>query len=140
MRDPKLREAHEVSILLPPSRTVRVLRCRVVYDGNKSRQKQIPAFFEYSADELLRDYATFVQPSGPDAQMSGLSLQNRVSELESEVAKLKEQLGKAKGINDTIWETVVQKVVAGSRDKVRENAMDVDEVVPARIDRQARRG
>lgn len=58
-------------------------------------------------------------------------------ELESEVARLREQLGKAKGINDTIWETVVQRVAAESREKVRENAMDIDDAAPARTSRQA---
>jgi len=34
----------------------------------------------------------------------------RVQELEVEVAKLKEQLGKAKAINDTMWQSVVNKL------------------------------
>ena len=79
-------------------------------------------------DELLRDHATFVQPSGSAQQASGVSLQTRVTELESEVALLKEQLGKAKGINDTMLETIVQRMVAESREKSKEDveAMDVD--------------
>lgn len=76
-------------------------------------------------DEMLRDHAAMVHPSEANTQHSGQSLQARVSDLESEVTKLREQLGKAKSINDTMWETVVQKVVAestaGSGD-----AMDVE--------------
>ena len=73
------------------------------------------------------------------AQPSGASLQSRVSELESEVARLREQLGKAKGINDTMWETVVQRVVAESREKAKESAMDVDDVAPPRTGKPSRR-
>ncbi|OAX31546.1 hypothetical protein K503DRAFT_787771 [Rhizopogon vinicolor AM-OR11-026] len=35
----------------------------------------------------------------------------RVTELEAEIQNLREQLGKAKGINDVMWEMVVQKVM-----------------------------
>lgn len=38
---------------------------------------------------------------------------SRVAELEAEVEQLKEQLGKAKGVNDAIWQIVVQKVLKG---------------------------
>lgn len=40
-------------------------------------------------------------------------LQSRVSELEAEVGLLRSQLGQAKGVNDLMWETVVQKVIHG---------------------------
>jgi pre-rRNA-processing protein IPI3 len=35
----------------------------------------------------------------------------RVAELEVEIESLREQLGKAKGINDVMWQTVLQKVM-----------------------------
>lgn len=90
-------------------------------------------------DELLRDHASFVPPSG--AQPSGVSLQTRVSELESEVARLREQLGRAKGINDTMWETVVQRVVAESREKTQEGGeMDVDGDSPAGVAGKRQKG
>ena len=76
-------------------------------------------------DEMLRDHAVMVHPSEPGTQHPGQSLQARVSDLESEVTKLKEQLGKAKSINDTMWETVVQKVVVGSTASPGD-AMDVE--------------
>lgn len=108
MRDPKARDAHEVAVMLAPSRS-----------------KPPPAFFAYGMDELLRDHASFVQPAGA-AQQGGVPLQTRVAELESEVARLREQLGKAKSINDTMWEAVVQRVVAEGKEKAREGAMEVD--------------
>lgn len=73
-----------------------------------------------------------IQPSGPGSQLSGVSLQSRVSELEAEAAQLREQLGKAKGINDTMWEAVVQKMVVENKEKVKESEMDVDDAVPER--------
>jgi len=70
----------------------------------------------------------FVTPSGGQSGQTGASLQTRVSDLESEVARLREQLGKAKGINDTMWETMVQRVVAeGKKVKAAEGGGDVEE-------------
>ena len=45
------------------------------------------------------------------------SLQNKVADLEAEIRQLREQLGKAKHINDTMWETIVQKMVSESKGK-----------------------
>jgi pre-rRNA-processing protein IPI3 len=42
---------------------------------------------------------------------SNTSLQSRITSLESEITELREQLGKAKGLNDVMWENVVQKVL-----------------------------
>ncbi|KAL4245549.1 Pre-rRNA-processing protein IPI3 [Abortiporus biennis] len=115
MKDPKARELHEVSMMLPilPS-------------------KPTHSFFSYSTEELIRDHAVFVQPAGTDSgPQSAVSLQTRVSELESEVSRLREQLGKAKGINDTMWETVVQKLVMEGKSKEKGDGsnipMDEDE-------------
>ena len=36
-----------------------------------------------------------------------------MSELEGEVERLREHLGKAKGVNDAIWDTVVKQLVTG---------------------------
>ncbi|KAF8075050.1 WD40-repeat-containing domain protein [Lyophyllum atratum] len=102
MRDPKMREAHEVAILLPAQ--------RIVHDDDAAT---------YEADELLRDHAFFVQPSkvlttpGTD----NLSLRAKVDDLEAEVARLREQLGKAKTVNDVMWDTVVQRAAAVVKDK-----------------------
>ncbi|KAI0073256.1 WD40 repeat-like protein [Panus rudis PR-1116 ss-1] len=108
IRDPKTRDAHDVLMMLPVS---------------ASREPE--AFFDYPMDEVLRDQATFVphpalsSSTGQNSasQPSGVSLQSRVADLEAEVAKLREQLGKAKSINDTMWETIVQKMVSEGKGK-----------------------
>lgn len=52
-------------------------------------------------------------------------------ELEAEVQKLRQQLGRAKGINDAMWETVVRKVIVEGKGKGKTkegvDSMDVDE-------------
>ncbi|KAJ7173763.1 WD40 repeat-like protein [Mycena filopes] len=95
MRDAKTRDAHDITMLLP------------VQDNVYEDEGSI-----YSAEALLRDHDFFVQPAASGAQ-DAVSLQSKVNELETEVARLREQLGKAKGVNDVMWETVVQKVVVG---------------------------
>ncbi len=49
-------------------------------------------------------------------------------ELEAEVQRLREQLGKAKGINDAMWDTVVRRVVVEGTGgaKGKGEAMEVD--------------
>ncbi|ETW79118.1 hypothetical protein HETIRDRAFT_156059 [Heterobasidion irregulare TC 32-1] len=90
MREAKAREAHEVTMLLPVQ--------------NKPTLESVTT---YSSEELLRDYAVFVQPVSDDAPT--VSLQSRVAELEDEVLRLRGQLDRAKEVNDVIWQTVVQK-------------------------------
>lgn len=76
-------------------------------------------------DELLRDHASFARPG---MTSGGAPLQSRVDELEGEVARLREQLGRAKGVNDAMWEVVVRKVVREGAERDREgSAMEVDE-------------
>ncbi|GBE86365.1 Pre-rRNA-processing protein [Sparassis crispa] len=108
MRDAKAREAHEVGIILP------------IQSSTKTE-----AFFECPREELLRDHAFFVQSSitGGGVEPTGVSLQSRVNELEDEVVKLREQLGKAKGVNDVIWETVVRQMIEESKEKEKAKAV-----------------
>ena len=93
----------------------------------------------YSKEELIRDHAFFVHTSATEGNnlsggLIGVSLQSRVTELEGEIARLREQLGKAKGVNDAMWESVVQKILAegGEQNKrieaSRNESMQVDEV------------
>ena len=77
-------------------------------------------------DELLRDHASFVSPSGAQPG-AGVPLQSRVVELEGEVARLREQLARAKGVNDAMWEAVVRKVVAEGREKEKGGEVEVDD-------------
>ena len=76
-------------------------------------------------DEMLRDHEIIMQSmenqSTNESGESSSSLQAKVSELESEVSRLKEQLGKAKGINDAMWEKFVQKAVADNKDPASSN-------------------
>ncbi|KAG5647909.1 hypothetical protein DXG03_007833 [Asterophora parasitica] len=94
MRDPKTREAHDVSVLLPAQRTT--------YSDDL-----------YADDELLRDHAFFVQPSSATAASGTdkLTLKSKIDDLEAEVTRLREQLGKAKSVNDVMWDTVVQRTL-----------------------------
>ena len=65
----------------------------------------------YTLSEILRDHATLTGVNGSN-QPSTLATQERVSELEAEVQRLKTQLSKAKGINDAMWEAVVHRVIS----------------------------
>lgn len=75
----------------------------------------------YSREELLRDWEFFVK-SKPntavenDAVSAAPRPDGRVTELEDEVARLKSQLARAKGINDVMWETLTQTVAAQGKE------------------------
>ena len=68
----------------------------------------------YSTEELLHDHAYFVQPLAAikNGDLDPTSLKSKVSELESEVESLREQLCKAKDINDTMWDSIVKRLVS----------------------------
>ncbi|KAF8967688.1 WD40 repeat-like protein [Flammula alnicola] len=96
MWDMKARDAHEITMMLPSHNTV--------YKDEAS---------DYTTDELLRDHAFFIQPfiSAKGGEANPIALDSKVAELESELEKLREQLSKAKGVNDAMWDTVVQRLV-----------------------------
>ncbi|KAG8220873.1 WD40-repeat-containing domain protein [Butyriboletus roseoflavus] len=97
MKDVSARELHEVSMMLPiTNETPQISRCE----------------YDYSEPEFQRDLSSFVRPT--EAEPLGVPLTGRVAELEAEVGQLKEQLGKAKGVNDAIWQVVVQRVLKGN--------------------------
>ncbi|THH13451.1 hypothetical protein EW146_g6764 [Bondarzewia mesenterica] len=104
MRDAKAREAHEVTMVLPAQ-----------------DKPTLESTIVYSSAELLRDYSFFVRPTSASEPAPAASLQSRVTELEDEVGRLREQLGRAKGMNDVMWQTVVQKVVAQGKEKVADS-------------------
>ncbi|KAN0088557.1 WD40-repeat-containing domain protein [Tylopilus felleus] len=108
MKDMSAREVHEVSMMLPmTNKTLQIGRC------------------EYDYPEFQRDLFSFVQPT--EAEPSGAPLSSRVAELEAEVEQLREQLGKAKGVNDAIWQGVVQKVLKGNGQSGLEGDVRMDE-------------
>jgi pre-rRNA-processing protein IPI3 len=112
MRDAKLRDNHEVTIMLPAVRSVSHV------DPSMSRDLIVfcsqPYDLEYSEQELLEDHAFFVRDRNAESAGAAPSTSARVEELEAEVAKLREQLGKAKAINDTMWQSVVHKLMENS--------------------------
>jgi pre-rRNA-processing protein IPI3 len=73
----------------------------------------------YPREELLRDWEFFVRPrpaaDGGDA-LPAVQADGRVTGLEEEVARLKTQLARAKGINDVMWETLVQNMAAQGKE------------------------
>jgi len=111
IRDSKTREAHEVTLM---------------WSSSKNYQDSV----DYPLDELLRDHAFFVAPPGMEgsgeADRDTVSLKSRVSELESEVQILREQLCRAKGVNDSMWDVVMQRLIKPS--DFGENMDDGEEV------------
>lgn len=101
-RDAKARDAHEVLLLLK---------------DETAPSSDFGSF--YDSDEFLREHASFVQPvsNDPSGQANAVSLQSRVQDLENEVEQLRSQLTKAKGLNDTMWDGVVQKLVQQGKAK-----------------------
>lgn len=57
---------------------------------------------------LLRDHARLTE-SAPSESLA--LLDSQAGELSAEVARLREQLGRAKSINDAMWEAVIHTVV-----------------------------
>jgi len=68
-----------------------------------------------------------------------MSLQSRVTSLEAEVSELREQLKKAKGVNDIMWETVVQKVIPLATGTGKKDA-PLDDEDEAESNRKKKRG
>lgn len=93
----------------------------------------------YSTEELLRDHAFFVQPitSTKAGEPNPVALNSKVMELESELENMRELLSKAKGVNDAMWETVVQKLVSSVNDQEISAPQESD---PADQERSRKRG
>ena len=115
MRDPKSREAHELPMLLPKENDV-CTSVNAVTPFGVDRFMLYPQMYKdemssYALEELQRDHAFFLQsstyPSAPG--LGDMSLQSKVANLEVEVERLKKQLGKAKSVNDIMWDTIVQR-------------------------------
>jgi len=126
MREARSREAHEVTMMLPHAQKV----CSCLLEPKK-KSRQAPFLRQatthdsvtaYPREELLRDWESFVQPrSGHAAEhendaLTAARLDGRTAELEDEVARLKSQLARAKGINDVMWETLMKNVPAQGKE------------------------
>lgn len=113
MREARPREAHEVTMMLPHAQKA------TTHDSVTAYPRR---------EELLRDWE-FLVKSPParsgnaaaaghenDALLTAARLDGRTTELEDEVARLKTQLARAKGINDVMWETFMQNVSTQGKD------------------------
>ncbi|KAH9995419.1 WD40-repeat-containing domain protein [Russula compacta] len=104
MREARPRQAHEVTMMLP-------------YVQKGTTHESVTA---YSREDLLRDWEHFVQPRSvveSDAPLAAPP-DGRVAELGDEVARLKMQLARAKGINDVMWETLMESVAGQGKEMV----------------------
>ncbi|KAG8731652.1 Pre-rRNA-processing protein ipi3 [Ceratobasidium sp. 428] len=94
MRDPKAREAHEPMLMILPG------------------QEETPPQNDSEDAEILAGQAYFLGSSVHQGTGAGQHIINsRVTELEAEVARLRADLGKAKGINDSMWDMVVDTIL-----------------------------
>lgn len=69
---------------------------------------QTPPAVPYLASAVLSDHAHWVAQLKND---SGSSTGADVASLTAEVARLREQLAEAKGVNDAMWESAVQAML-----------------------------
>ncbi|KAG8694445.1 Pre-rRNA-processing protein ipi3 [Ceratobasidium sp. 395] len=94
MRDPKAREAHEPMMIILPG------------------HGETPSLNDSEDAEILAGQAYFLGSSVHQGTGAGQHVINsRVTELEAEVARLRADLGKAKGINDSMWDMVVDTIL-----------------------------
>ncbi|KAF7971945.1 hypothetical protein HWV62_19401 [Athelia sp. TMB] len=126
MKDAKSRDAHEVSLMLPIQ--------------SKTPSGHFDLSYDPMSSEFLRDHAFFVQAPSTTAAGNAQSLQARVTSLESEVVHLREQLGKAKGVNDVMWETVVQKVIPLAQGKEKSQSTSINRPDDGDSERKKKRG
>ena len=118
-KDAKLRNAHEVTIMLPAARNVS--------NSGASTSRDLIAFhiqshdLTYSQEELLEDYAFVIRDGKKEWEGALASANADVRRLEATIAKFEDQLGKAKGINERMWQFLVQKSTENGEQ------LDVDE-------------
>ncbi|KZP01727.1 WD40 repeat-like protein [Calocera viscosa TUFC12733] len=93
-RDQKARERHEVPMML---------------FALDEPEQPLPSI----SDQVLQHHAHFLTSFPASTDSSLPSLQTRVTDLEAEISRLRSQLGRAKGVNDAMWETVVRSVLTG---------------------------
>ncbi|KAG8748345.1 Pre-rRNA-processing protein ipi3 [Ceratobasidium sp. 414] len=110
MRDPKAREAHEPMMMILPG-----------LEG-------LPPPGEDA--ELLAGQAYFLGSNTHQSTGAGQHIVNsRVAELEAELARLRTDLGKAKGINDSMWEMVVNTMLPKTNGSTSDAELEADFMV-----------
>ena len=84
---------------------------------------------DYTTEEFGRDYTFFFQASSAVCSGStAATLQSKVTELETEVGRLRGELERAKGVNDQMWESVVKRVLLDDQGRGSEaGGIDVEE-------------
>jgi pre-rRNA-processing protein IPI3 len=73
--------------------------------------------------QILAEHASFMNEDNSSDPSD--TLRDRVSELEAEVIRLRGQLSQAKHINDTMWETLAQKVLVPDSSQQQEQDVDM---------------
>jgi len=89
-KDPKARQAHEVLVMPVPN----------------SLPSLVPTMEAWAEDQL-----DFVQPQTA-ASTNGTITSGRVADLERELAQVRLELNKAKGLNNALWESTVSAILA----------------------------
>ncbi|TFY63009.1 hypothetical protein EVJ58_g3496 [Rhodofomes roseus] len=123
---------HLMTLLRPPDLVGHVSLTLAAGTETKEVPVRPIAPFQRMRDAKARDLHEAKRPP------AGAAAQARVLELEAEVARLREQLGKAKGMNDTMWETVVKQIVHEKKDKVAANGQAEED--PEEAVRRKKRG
>lgn len=113
-RDLASRDAHEVQMMPLVSRDEPVSSLsnvfRLVPHLHRGWLQILPTALP--AYDFARDHRFFTEQAG--SSESSQSLQVRVAELEDELARVRQNLSKAKGFNDAMWDTVVSGVLGTS--------------------------
>lgn len=111
-KDAKLRSTHEVTIMLPAARSVSNSGASMSRDLIMFRMQS--QNLTYSQQELLKDYASVIRDRKKEWEGALASASADVRRLEATVAKFEEQLGKAKAINERMWQFLVQRSTENS--------------------------
>jgi pre-rRNA-processing protein IPI3 len=86
---------------------------------------------------LLAGQAYFLGSTRTGSGVGQYAASSRVAELEAEVAQLRADLGKAKGINDSMWETMVNTILPKTNGSVPSAETEADFMV---VDDEPRAG
>jgi len=105
-KDPKARQAHETLIMPVPT--------------------SLPSLAP-TMDVLAEDQVYFLQPQAATSA-NGTIVSARVADLERELAQVRLELNKAKGLNNALWESTVSAILA---DKSTNTSIPTSEGTPA---------